>query len=174
MYKDETLPVTIALWEGGTTKLAENIKWIRKTCAEKRAVMILDIVGNGKTAPVYVKGYDPYDFYGVLFKLNHDMVWLGDSLAAMRVYDVIRAVDVINEINDLKNEDIKLYTHGNYGIYAKLAAALNCKITNVEAVGCIDSYREWISSRYYDHYNIMSIVLPGMLQYFDLPDLDLW
>ena len=171
-YKDEKLPVTIALWEGGTTKLSDNLKWIRKICASKRAVMVLDIVANGKTIPVNVMWPDQLDFYGTLFKLNHDLIWLGDSLAAMRVYDVVRAVDIINEINDLSNDDTQIFALGSYCVYAGLASALNNKIKNVESWGWYESYKEWIGSRYYDHYNIMSIVLPGMLQYFDLPDLE--
>ncbi len=33
------------------------------------------------------------------------------------------------------------------------------------------SFADWIGSRHYDTYDIYSIVLPGALAYFDLPEL---
>ena len=33
------------------------------------------------------------------------------------------------------------------------------------------SYSDWVRARYYDNCDIMGIVLPNMLKYFDLPDI---
>lgn len=38
----------------------------------------------------------------------------------------------------------------------------------------MDSFSRWVCARHYDHFDISSIIIPGMLQYFDLKDIDRW
>ena len=109
-----------------------------------------------------------------MFKLADDLVWLDDSLPAMRTYDVLRALDLIEEWPKLNARDIRGYADGRHGVYIQLAAALDHRIGNVEVVGGIGSYAEWVKSRHYESRDVQSIVLPGMLKYCDLPDLERW
>lgn len=167
-------PLSIALWDGGTARLQDHMKWIRDKCESGRSVMILDVSGTGNITPSTVSSCDPQDFYGVIFKLCHDLMWLDDSMVALRTYDVIRAVDAVHQFKDLDCSDLEIFACGRYGVYAKIAAVLDKRIGKIETPGCPESYGKWISSRYYDPFDIMSIVLPEALKYFDLPDLDQW
>jgi hypothetical protein len=38
----------------------------------------------------------------------------------------------------------------------------------------MSSYAEWVGARHYDSFDIKSIVIPGLLKYMDLPDVDSW
>jgi hypothetical protein len=38
----------------------------------------------------------------------------------------------------------------------------------------IDNVASWVRSRFYEPFDTVSTVLPGMLQHFDLPDLRRW
>ncbi|NLC69668.1 MAG: hypothetical protein GX754_13000 [Clostridiaceae bacterium] len=61
-----------------------------------------------------------------MHKFTNDLIRLGDSLAAMRTYDLIRALDAIPYIDDkIDLSDIHLYGHGEYSLYAELAAAID-------------------------------------------------
>ena len=92
----------------------------------------------------------------------------------MRVFDVMRALDALDYFDYIDKEDIRIYAYGRQGVYGQLAAVLDKRIKRVEVVEGIGSYKSWVASRYYDPYDVMSIVIPGMLKYFDLPDLEKW
>ena len=77
------------------------------------------------------------DLYGNLYKLACDLLWLDDSLAAMRVYDVVRALDLLRDCEGVNCEDIRLYLCGRYGVYGQLAALIDNRIRGVEVAGGI-------------------------------------
>nr|WP_231571609.1 hypothetical protein [Paenibacillus sp. VKM B-2647] len=173
-YAGNELPLTIALWDGGTGHIQTHLPWLRETCANGRSVMVLDVSGVGPLTPHSLHNGDPAEFYEIIHKLTDDLIWLNDSLAALRTYDVTRALDMAERLPQTKPDDISLYLNGRQGFYGMLATALDRRIKQVEAVGGMGSVAAWIRARYYEQHDIMSVVLPGMLKYFDLPDLERW
>lgn len=173
-YINKKIPVTVAVWDGGTSKLQPHIEWIRKTCSSGRAVMVLDVTGVGGLAPNPFNSQSPLDMLGIIYHINHLLMWLGDSISALRTYDVIKALDMVSLYKNIDSSDIQVYASGKYGMYGRLAAALDKRITGVETAPGMDSISGWVSARHYDHYDISSVLLPGMLKYFDLPDIDRW
>jgi hypothetical protein len=172
-YDDRDLPVTLALWDGGTRSLQAHSDWIRQTCRDGRLVIVQDVVGAGALLPHSLhEGCAPEEFYGVIHKLADDLTWLDDSLAAMRIYDVLRALEMVGRWPGASDSDIRLYAHGKMGLYGRLAAALDVRIRRVEAVGGWKSYAEWVGARHYDTHNIKSLILRDMLRHFDLPDIE--
>jgi len=169
---DNKLPVTLAVWDGGTNRLRPHIDWIRRTCENGRNVLVLDVSGVGALAPRPITAADPEEFYGVLHKLSTDLLWLDDDMAALRTYDVLRALDMIAEWPGMDEYVIDLYADGRHGLYGRLAALLDSRIDRVEIAGGITSYQEWVVPRYYDSRDIYSVILRGVLQYFDLPELE--
>ncbi len=166
--------VTIAVWNGGTEDIRSHSEWIRKECSLGRSVLVLDVSGVGVCKPNKAGGYELLESGGLIQKLAYDLIWLGDSLAALRTYDVLRAVDMLEEWYGIKKGDIRLYGHGRYGVYAQLAAFLDDRILKAEAVQGMGSYAAWAGARHYDSYDIHSVILPEALKYFDLPDLERW
>jgi hypothetical protein len=171
-YGAQDLPVTLAVWDGGTNRLQPHLEWIRRTCRQGRAVLVLDVAGSGSLFPYSPSLHPAEGFWGVIHKLADDLIWLDDSLAALRIYDVLRALDMIERWPGMNASDIQVYAHGGEGVYGRLAAVLDQRIRRVEVADGMRSYAEWISARHYDAQNIKSIILPGMLQYFDLPEIE--
>lgn len=169
---DNKLPVTLAVWDGGTSRLRPYIDWIRRTCENGRNVLVLDVSGVGALTPRSITAADPEEFYGVLHKLSTDLLWLDDDMVALRTYDVLRALDMIAEWPGMDEFVIDLYADGRHGLYGRLAALLDTRIDHVEIAGGIKSYQEWVAPRYYDSRDIYSVILRGALQYFDLPELE--
>jgi cephalosporin-C deacetylase-like acetyl esterase len=170
--KDKPLPVTIAIWDDGTNALQSKMNWIRKVCRSGRAVLVLDVTGLGCLEPNPLNVMPVKEFYGVIHTLNDDLIWLDDSICAMRVFDVLRAVELIKLWPGVKSDDIRLYGDGKSSVYPQLAGLLDSKIKKIElGPDALRSYSEWVKDRQYDAYNIRSIVLPGMLNSFDLPEI---
>jgi hypothetical protein len=169
----ETLPVTLALWDGGTNVLQPHLATLRRLCGAGRAVLVLDVSGSGTLTPRPLhEAFAPDDLYGALHKLADDLTWLDDDLAALRTFDVLRALDMIAEWSGLNVGDVTLYADGRAGIYGRLAAALDARIRSTEVAGGPASYAEWVGVRHYDTREIKTILLRGVLRYLDLPEIE--
>ena len=169
------LPVTVAMWRGGSYDLSGHAEFIQKSCESGRAVFVYDVTGTGMTSQRVINFTDDiYAFYGALFKLNDDLLWLGDSLAALRTHGLLRLVNIIggNDAFDAGG-GIEIYTHGRYSVYADLAKFVvgGDKIENVISDEPLISYKEFINNRFYDRSDIAGVILPGMLDYADLDDI---
>ena len=168
---DKKIPVTIALWDGGTTNITKHITWIHKICSLGRAVMVLDVSGIGALEPNnLVNFYPPRESYGVIHKFSDDMFWLNDSLAAMRVYDVLRALDAIKYYPTLAANGLEFYISGPPAVYVRLARILDYRVKKIDIADGMSSYADWIKKRYYNSFDIRSLIIPGMLKYFDMDD----
>jgi hypothetical protein len=166
-YADQQLPVTIAVWRDGTARLQPHLAWIRATCESGRAVLVLNTSGVGPLAPANATAP-----WGHLHKLNSDLMFLGDELALLRTFDALRALDLVAQWPGLKAADIRVYAHGREGLYGRLAAQLDPRITACEVVDGMASFADWIDARHYDATRIYDVTVSGLLKYADLPELE--
>lgn len=169
------LPVTIAIWDGGTKQIDAHAKWIEETCASGRIAMVLNTVGIGSLLP-YLNSPEerPFKRFGMMDRYTDELMWLGDSMAAVRTYDVLRAVELATTLKNIDADQIELYGSGKYAIYAELAALLDARVRSVRLDDRMSSIGEWIREPFYDENDSLSFILPGMLRYFDIPDVDNW
>lgn len=169
------LPVTIAIWDGGTKQINEHAEWIEDICASGRMAMVLNPVGIGSLLPhLNTPEENPFKRFGTLDRYTDELMWLGDSMAAARTYDVLRAVELAASLNLIDSENIEIYGSGKYAIYAELAALLEPRVRSVTLNNRMSSLAEWIKEPFYDEKDSLSFIIPGMLRHFDLPDADQW
>lgn len=165
-------PVTIALWEDGTKALALHETWMRREIAKSRAVLVLNVTGMGPLEPhPFHYQQDLKAHYGTFFRISDDLVTLGDSFAALRTYDVLRCLDVLESWGKLDAGDVRLRLHGPYGIYGALAAAVDVRFRGAEWVEPSPPWAELLQARYYNDRDIKSLVIPGLIRLADWPDL---
>jgi len=167
----KTLPVTVAVWEGGTTQLEAHADWLKNTTESGRAVLVLDTTGVGNLEPYPLNHQPVNEFYGVIHKFNDDLLWLDDCIPALRTFDVTRCMDAISDWPELDSSDVKLYGHGKHSVYAQLAYALGVGYKGLELEDAFTSYAQWVKERHYNDYDIRSIIFRGILQHTDLPEL---
>jgi hypothetical protein len=165
------LPVTLAIWNGGTTALKTHSNWLEAECAKGRAVLVLNVSGVGPLKPSTYGNRDPEGQWELLHKLSTDLLFLGDDMALLRTYDVLRALDMLQIWPDLDASDVRAYAAGTHSLYAQLAAAIDPRIRAVEASGGISSFAEWTSVKHYQPKGIYNLIVRGILQHVDLPEL---
>ena len=71
-------------------------------------------------------------------------------------------------------DDLQIHARDRQGVYARLAAVLDPRVGRVEQVGGLTSFEAWIRPRRFDDRAAKELILPGVLEYFDLPDIDRW
>ncbi|TMV47870.1 hypothetical protein FE783_20810 [Paenibacillus mesophilus] len=164
--------LSIGIWEGGTTQLQPCLDWIRGQISRGAAVLVLDLTGTGALSPNAINPKGLHDTFGTLHKLNMDLFWLGDSIAAIRVYDVLRALVFARKLENVDPDRISIYAKGRYSIYAELACAIESQYASrltVEEEW--ESVGSWVRSMFYESKGISEFVLPGLLRLGDLPNL---
>ena len=96
---------------------------------------------------------------------------LGRTTLASRVFDVLRAVRFLTEL-ERAADGVALRGYGTAALWGYLAAALEQRIHTVHVSGMLPSWQEVVDTRLYDGRAITSAVaVPGVLQELDLPDL---
>ena len=167
-------PAVIGIWDGGTTRLENHFDWILKCCNQGKVVFVLNTSGVGALSPYPIGNREVNDLFGMVYKLGDDLIRQGDSLCALRIYDVLRMIDLLEGFEGVDAKDICIYAYGNQGIYGQLATFLDPRIKSVTIVKSILAFSDWAGSRYYKIEDTMSIVLPNVLQYFDVDDVHKW
>ncbi len=164
--------VTIAIWEDGTRELGRHDQWIREEIAGGRAVLVLNVTGMGPLEPhAFNSEEDLRTYRGSFFRICDDLVFLGDSFAALRTYDVLQSLEMLGKWDGLDAEDVRLYLHGPYGIYGALASVLEPGFSSICWESPMLPYAEIFQKQYYNDRDIKSLIIPGLLRYADWPDL---
>jgi len=162
-YRDQDIPVTICLWSGGTDNLCNHADKIRSICKQGRAVFVVDLTAMGKCKPYKLRGdVDEMDFLSsVTDKIVKALFLLGDSLCALRAFDLMQTIKMIR--HEFHTDDITVYTKGIYGVYGRIAAILDDSIKTIleDEVTVADI----ITNQYYNTYDISHILIPGIAKY---------
>lgn len=129
----EPKPVTIALWRDGCSRVTDHAGWIRSTCRAGRAVLVLDVTGQGMMRQrEFLSWPDREGFYGARFKLNGDLLWLDDCLMALGCFDVLRCLDLIQQLTCLQDKEVRLFACGKYSLYGDITVLLDVRLREVE------------------------------------------
>jgi len=176
-YEDQdNLPAVIAIWPDGTKQITAHEEWICQQCDSGKQVLVLDVPGTGNIEQHPMSEEQNHQTYkgrdGVLFKLCHDLIYSGDNLASMHVYDVLRAVDMLHEELKVSEDAVTLYCDGQDGVYGIMAGFLNKNLTVEQGPDLLLNVERDILGQKALHYdNTLSIIIPGMLEYFDYEEL---
>ncbi|MFD0712633.1 alpha/beta hydrolase family protein [Paenibacillus sp. GCM10027626] len=170
-------PLVIAVWERGTRRLDVHWAWIEETAAAGKTVMVLDVCGEGAATPHPINAGELYGQFGTMHKLATDLFWLDDSLGAMRIFDICRAIAFVQESGYIEAGQVEVYGCGAFALYVTLAAALDTERKVGQWRTAEDgaaSVAEWVRDSHSGQHFGLETIVPGMLQYFDLPDLRRW
>ncbi len=167
------LPTIIAVWDDGTKKLLAYREWISKQCTCGYQILVLDLPGSGQLEEYNFTGPYPYKGeYGPLYHLGCDLLFMGDSMAAMHGYDVMRTIEMVQTEFGIAEEDITLFCDENDGVYGIIAAFLKKHIKLECGEHLIRSVEtEFIGKDTWYSNNAINLILPGMLEYFDYEEL---
>ncbi len=130
------------------------------------AFFACDYRGIGESTPDTVKP-DSFDgYYGSDYFYAAHATMFGESYVAWRVHDVLRTLDWMASFG---YDDVHLVARGYGAIPGALAALLHESVTRVTLIHPLTSWAEIAESELYDW--PLSVIVPGALEQFDLPDV---
>lgn len=167
------IPTVLAVWEDGTKRIAEHEAWIRSQCENGKQVFVLDVPGTGAIEQRnMILGGELKKAYGTLYTLCGDLMYNGDSMAAMHIYDVMRTVDMLKEAFGVDAGNVTVYCDGQAGVYGLAAAFLLPDVTMCCGPELLTSVeRQILGQKVLSYENTLAYLIPGMLEYFDYEEL---
>ena len=157
---------TLLLLDNGTEDVLKEFDLIRSFLS-RGDVFVYDPrgIGSVKCRDINLHGF--YEYYGTEYKLNFDLIMLGTSMTALRVFDILRAFEYVKEVNP--KATLSIAGKGVSSIYALFASVIDESVKEIYLEDILYSYEELISSRYYRYDPRLEIY--GIARYFDIKDL---
>jgi hypothetical protein len=94
---------------------------------------------------------------------------IGRSIVGQRATDVLSVMSMINENKQLKGLPVELNTSGCSALSVLHAMLLNNKAEKINIYGGIQSFKDILNNPLQK--NWYSYIVPGALNYYDIPDL---
>ena len=155
---------TLLLMDNGTDDIP-----LRKTLVEKLLkkgdVLVFDprAVGASKSRYLTRSGYSC--MFGTEHKLNGTANMMGSSLLGMRIFDVLRAVELLKEVKS--GRKIALAGYGLGVLYGVFAMALSDEIRDVYLENGLPSFESLVRNKNYDYHPVYDLF--GILRHADIP-----
>jgi len=157
---------TLLLLDNGTEDVLKEFDLIRSFLS-RGDVFVYDPRGIGSVKCRDINLHEFYEYYGTEYKLNFDLIMLGTSMTALRVFDILRAFEYVKEVNP--KATLSIAGKGVSSIYALFASVIDESVKEIYLEDILYSYEELISSRYYRYDPRLEIY--GIARYFDIKDL---
>ncbi|RIQ23826.1 alpha/beta hydrolase family protein, partial [Jiangella rhizosphaerae] len=164
----------VVLLHDGTAELTTDHPVLRRASRDNRVggpLLVLDVRGQGALLPRDRSGRSPRSHDSTLYKLLSDLLWLDDSLAAARAFDITRAIDVV--LGDARvraehpglgpHRPVHVHAAGLGAHHAMLAAAADPRIADVTVSGPVVDLDHLMTTRLHDDGSgAWHGVLPGL------------
>jgi cephalosporin-C deacetylase-like acetyl esterase len=156
-------PATILISQDG--KSAEQTKAeIQKELKANHIVLAVDVCNTGELADKRRIDSNNCEFW--IAKLP---LYEGKTLMTYRIEDLLVAANYLKNLKLVNNHEIGLISIGYTGPATLHAAALGQCFNHVKLIGSLASWRD-VANAYHSK-NQLANVVPGALNYYDLPDL---
>ena len=170
---DGPFPATLFVSGEGLEAHGMEFGPLERLAQQGHYVVAVDVRGVGQTAPERqgrARGRSPY---GHLFDCETAltyMAWsMGESLLGMRVRDLVRSLAFVLQSDDVERSGIRVIGHGRGAVWALFAAALDRRVRGLVADRGLLSYQSLMRADRHRHG--MDVLIPGVLQQFDLPQV---
>lgn len=163
----ETDTVIVCLDHKGKTHVLVDTAFIGFQAAKGRTLFLADLRGMGETAEKPAANDPKYynsEYHNAILSLS-----VGRPLPGQRVKDIIMILDYISSLRDLKGKPVKIIATGPAATAALMAAVTDRRISALELSETIRSFAT-IAEKPMEK-DWYSYIVPGILCFFDLPDL---
>jgi dienelactone hydrolase len=159
----------LMIWANDKGKMVTAANDSLRIFTEQGYIVILcDLRGTGETEDK-AEFNDP-KYYNREYRNAMLALHTGRSLVLQRTTDILSVMDMIRQDKQLSALPVELNVSGINSVPALHAAMLNQRISKLYISGGIKTYREiFINPSARDWY---SYVVPGMLKYYDIPELE--
>lgn len=159
---------TLYLHSDGMAVAAAAGGWMEQLVRKGHTVVAVDVLGTGELSSSSAN-YNQW-FPGASMREWFGFALIGRSVVAAQAADVLRALRFIHDQLGVPPDQVSAVAHGPLGAMLLHVAALEPAFTAVALIEPLVSYRELVSTRFYQTRQVAAAV-PSALTAYDLPDL---
>ncbi len=159
----------LVLWlpDNGKNKLADSVSLIKTYLNEDYTVILADLRGTGETEDRPEQN-DP-KYYNKEYRNAMLALHIGLPLPGQRVTDILTVFDFIGSETKMQNLAVDVYAAGINSLPAIYASLYVPAINKLYLYHGIRSFKQLLDDPAAK--NAYSYVIPGVLEYYDVPDL---
>lgn len=161
-------PAVLYLHERGKADEAAPGGEIEGLVRAGAVALAIDLRGMGETREELDQS-DAFSRYFGAFESAMTAMLVGRTLIGLRAQDVMRAVDLLAQRDDVEMRSLSAYGFGGAAPVLLHAAALDDRIRSVVLKNMLASYESVVTEKISQR--IFESVVPGVLAKYDLPDL---
>jgi dienelactone hydrolase len=159
--------VIVCLDHRGKSHVLADTAFIASQVGKDRTLFAADLRGMGETAEK--PGANDPKYYNSEYNNAILSLHIGKPLPGQRAKDIIMLLDYISSSEELKGKPVKIIATGPAATTALMTAVIDSRISALELSETIKSFAEVAEKPMgKDWY---SYIVPGILCFFDLPDL---
>lgn len=159
--------VVLLLHDQGKHRFADSTALIKEYLAQHAAIVIADLAGLGEMADPETMN-DP-KYYNREYRNAIAALHIGSSLPAERTRNIITILNFIHDEKKMQGAPVMLIASGRAALPAVHAAVTDQRINRLKVYDLLSSFEEIVKDpTVRDRY---SYVVPGVLNYYDVPDL---
>jgi hypothetical protein len=161
---------TVVVWldEKGKNEISRDNAVLLSSIRDGNPVILADLRGMGETAEK--PEANEWKYYNREYHNAMLAIHIGRPLPGQRTDDILTILQYTTGKPGMSGRPVKIIASGAAVQPALFAAALNQSIISVEASSTIKSYVEILERPMEKDW--YSYVVPGILEYFDIPDLE--
>lgn len=129
------------------------------------AVLIVEPRGSDLEPHRLVRGIAS----GADYKRNVLLSLVGKRLVGLRATDVLRSFDYLISRTEVNADQISIFGRDKGGITALHAGVLEPRLRAVASENALLSYMNFVETK--EHHGFADLVIPGVIEDYDLPDL---
>jgi len=148
-----------------------NSGFLDKHITDDTAVIAIDTSNYGffKFSHDDMYGFPHYGMYGFMYNMSHQMFFRDDSIAALRIFEILSAVRNIKK--HFEGCAVGVYTEGRVEILVAVALLLDGGKTDYKFADKFNGFKAIINEKIYDYGDSKSYIIPGILRYCDYGDI---
>lgn len=159
-------PVEIHLHEQGKAWYLSDLSK-RDAVSDGTIIVAADCIGIGEMEDPYIYNYSKY--WNKDYRLAATALHIGRPLMGQRVAALRTLLNFCEQDEKLAGHAVRVVADGVYGPVVMHAAVLDERISKATLTRCLKTWRSYLEQPL--QRDMVANVLPGVLQYYDLPDL---
>lgn len=162
--------LVVAVFDNGTCDAESRRGWIIDRARRGQATFVVDLRGMGALSPTPINRDPVWARHGTGYTLLSQLVWLGDSITAGRVFDLLRTVEFVRASNQIRLGDRPLELHGEgtgalpVSLASHLLDGVDARVIDPQVNPC-----SIVTTRRYGDSRLWPATLPGLVVH--APDL---
>lgn len=158
-------PVKTELWflDNGTIFNDSQEKEIYDKVDKGLRIIVVDTCNFGLLKPMQKDCYDVYDRFGLLYTFSHQMFFMKESFASLRVCEIMSAIKTVKKY---WHDDICIIAKGNI----ENLCAIACYFLNEKCKFCNESvtFDQYCNDQFPDDTNIKPYIIYGICKHCDI------